>query len=83
MSFESHFTILSASIASKAAEFASRHPVFLDGAMRKNATSQAAAAKLLQEQPNCPDLPSIMRTIINTEKSVNRTLRFAVVSHLN
>lgn len=83
VSFESHVTTLAIDAANKAAEFAFRHPVFLDDAIKKNVISQGAAARLLQEQPNCPDIPQMMRTIIKTEKSIHRTLMMAVVSEFN
>jgi response regulator RpfG family c-di-GMP phosphodiesterase len=83
MSFESHVTLLHVENAEKSAAFAFRHPIFVDDAMHANLNAQAVSARLMQEQPKCPDIPLILRRLIETEKSVNRTLKMAVVSYLN
>lgn len=83
MSFESHITLGAAIRAKSAAKFAELHPFFLGRAITYNEIAQGAAARLTQEQPESSDIPQILRTIVEVEKSVSRSLAFNAMAFAN
>jgi hypothetical protein len=83
MSFGQSITIEATKVAHNSAEFAFRHPTFIGFAIDNNAIAKGAYRRLEQEEPKNPNIPQILRHLINAEKRINQVLRMAVVSDMN